>query len=409
MKKLMVVFAVGLIFSGASLLFAGGIDNKQNFSAEYLRTFSRNAATDAADATVYNPAGVMKMENGAYVNLAIFHALKDYSNTIGGTEYESDAPSTIPGLFGLYKTDKWAAFAAFTIPCGGGKVEYDQGNATTFALASQIIAGSGGFFSAIDSQKLEADSFYYGYTLGGAYEFNDMISVSLGVRYIDASKEAKGSATVSGLAPATTYAIDYEETADGWGGFVGVNIAPTPDLNIGIRYETDTKLDFEADVKKMDVPLITQGEKLRRDLPGLLGLGVGYTITPKVRVEASYTYYLEKNATWEDRASTTRDESKGGNSYDLAVALTYTFSPKLKGSVGYMLTNTGISPDEMLPEAPELDAQTVCGGLLYEVIPDLNLNFALMHSFYEEGTTSSGIVYDKAITGFGFGIQYKFK
>jgi long-chain fatty acid transport protein len=98
MKKLViVVFAVGLIFSGASLLFAGGIDNKQNFSAEYIRTFSRNAATDAADVTVYNPAGVMKMENGVYVNLGIFHALKDYSNTIGGTEYDSDAPSTIPG------------------------------------------------------------------------------------------------------------------------------------------------------------------------------------------------------------------------------------------------------------------------------------------------------------------------
>jgi long-subunit fatty acid transport protein len=173
---------------------------------------------------------------------------------------------------GLYKTDKWAAFAAFTIPAGGGKVEYNQGDATTFALASQIIAGSGSFFSAIDSQKLEADSFYYGHTLGAAYEFNDMI--------------------------------------------------------------------------KDDVGLFTQGEKLRRDLPGLLGLGVGYTITPNVRVEASYTYYLEKSATWDDRASTTRDESKGGNSYNLAVALTYIFSPKLKGSVGYMPTNTGISPDK---------------------------------------------------------------
>jgi long-chain fatty acid transport protein len=107
---------------------------------------------------------------------------------------------------------------------------------------------------------------------------------------------------------------------------VGVNIAPTPDLNIGIRYETKTKLDFETKVNKDDVGLFTQGETLRRDLPGLLGLGVGYAITPKVRVEASYTYYLEKSATWEDRASTTRDESKGGNSYDLALALTYTFS-----------------------------------------------------------------------------------
>ena len=382
---------------------AGGIDNKQNFSAEYLRTFSRNAATDAADVIVYNPAGVMKMEDGGYVNLGIFYALKDYSNTIGGTEYESDVPSTIPGLFALYKADKWAAFAAFTIPAGGGTVEYNEGDATTFAIAQGLLALG---FSTINSMNLEADSFYYGYTLGGAYEVNDMVSVSLGVRYIDATKEAKGSAVVSlpPLVPPTSFAIDYEETADGWGYFAGVNIAPTEQLNIGVRYETKTKLDFETKVNKDDLGLLTQGAKERQDLPGLLGVGVGYTITPKIKVEASYTYYLEKNATWEDERL-----KDAGDSYDLGIALTYTFSPQLKGSVGYMLTDTGINPDDMLPEAPELDAQTVCGGILYEVIPGLNLNFAVQHTFYEDGTTSSGIVYEKAITGFGFGIQYKFK
>ena len=410
MKRVFVLLGtVCLIFSLVSPLSAGGIDNKQNFSAEYLRTFSRNAATDAADVTAYNPAGVMKMEDGIYADLAIFYALKDYSNTIGGVEYESDAPSLVPGLFALYKTNKWAAFAAFTIPAGGGTVEYDKGNATTFALASSIIAGSGGFFDTIDSMKLEADSFYYGYTLGGAYKVNDMLSVSLGARYIDATKEAKGSATVSGLAPAATYAIDYEETAGGWGGFVGLNISPPGPVNIGIRYETATKLVFKADVKQMDVPLIAQGEKLRRDLPGLIGIGVGYDVTPQAKVEVSYTYYFEKGATWEDRASTARDESKGGNSFDLGIALTYGFTPKLKGSVGYMFTDTGINPDEMLPEAPELDANTVCGGILYEVIPGLNLNFAVQHTFYEKETTSAGIEYHKDITGFGFGIQYKFK
>jgi len=411
MKKLFTFLGtVGLVFFLISSVSAGGIDNKQNFSVEYLRTFSRNAATDAADVVAYNPAGVMKLEDGGYVNLAIFHALKVYSNTIGGIEYESDVPSTVPGLFGVYKTEKWAAFAAFTIPCGGGKVEYDRGNALTFAIASRLTNPPSPF-TTIDSMNLEGDSYYYGYTLGGAYEVNEMVSVSLGVRYIDATKEAKGSAVVSAPLvplPPTTFAVDYEETADGWGYFAGVNIAPTEEWNIGIRFETNTELDFETKVKKDDVGLFTQGEKLRRDLPGLLGVGVGYTITPKIKVEASYTYYLEKNATWEDRATTPRDESKGGDSYDLGIALTYTFNPQLKGSVGYMLTDTGINPDDMLPEAPELDAQTVCGGILYEVIPGLNLNFALQHTFYEEGKTSTGIIYEKDVTGLGFGIQYKF-
>lgn len=403
MKKLFIFLcAGGLIFSLTSPILAGGIINKQNFSAEYLRTFSRNAATDAADVMVYNPAGVMKMEDGTYVDLGIFHALKDYSNTFSGTESESDEPSTVPGLFGLYKTGKWAGFAAFTIPGGGGKVVYDKGTATTNTLAQALLASP--FFSTINNQEVEGESYYYGYTVGAAYAVNDMISLSLGARYIDAMKENKGSVTVSGLAPATTFAIEYEDSADGWGYFLGLNIAPTNELNIGIRFETKTELDFETKVKKDDVGILTDGAKEREDLPGLLGLGIAYTFSPKVTIDASFTYYFETSATLEDiRFKDT------GNSYDAAVALTYTFNPKLKGSLGYMYTETDIDPDDMLPEAPELDAQTVCAGLLYEAVPGLNLNFALMHTFYDEATRSDGIVLDKDITGIGFGIQYKFK
>jgi len=405
MKKLFIFLcAGGLIFSLTSPILAGGIINKQNFSAEYLRTFSRNAATDAADVTVFNPAGVMKMEDGTYVDLGIFHALKDYSNTFSGIESESDEPSTVPGLFGLYKKGKWAGFAAFTIPGGGGKVEYDKGTATTNTLANALLASPA--FSAIDNQKLEAESVYYGYTVGGAYAVNDMISLSLGARYIDATKEAKGSATLSNPAPPMTFAIDYEETADGWGYFLGLNIAPTNELNIGIRLETKTELDFKTKVIKDTIPggYLVDGAKEREDLPGLLGLGIAYTFSPTVTIDASFTYYFETSATLEDNRF-----KDAGNSYDAAVALTYTFNPKLKGSLGYMYTVTSIDPDDMLPEAPELDAQTVCAGILYEVSPDLNLNFALMNTFYDKETRSDGIILDKNITGFGFGIQYKFK
>ena len=56
------IFVAGFIFSTTSWVYAGGIDTKSNLSADYVRTLNRNAATDAADAVVYNPAGVMKLE-----------------------------------------------------------------------------------------------------------------------------------------------------------------------------------------------------------------------------------------------------------------------------------------------------------------------------------------------------------
>jgi long-chain fatty acid transport protein len=378
---------------------AGGIVNKQNFSAEYLRTFSRNAATDAADATVFNPAGVMKMEDGFYGNLGIFYALKDYNNEILGTDYGSDEPSIIPGLFVLYKQDKWAGFFAFTIPGGGGKVDYKDGSATTIAVTAGTYPSS-----------LVAESIYYGYTVGGAYEINDMVSVAVGLRFVDAFKDIDATLDhpLVGISK-----LEYKDEANGWGGFLGVNCAPWEDLNIGFRYETATKLDFETDLKKDDLNLaplvgLADGAKEREDLPGLIGFGVGYKVNSNIKLDLSFTYYLEKSANWEGRL---KDE---GDSWELAIAAEYTFNPRLRGSIGYMLTKTGIDAEVLLPEAPELDVNTICGGVAWEPKDNMTLNFALVNSFYnsETGTIpvfGSDVELEKNVFGVGFGIEYKFK
>ena len=90
MKKLFVFLCVaGLIAASASPLFAGGIDNKTNWSAEYIRTLNRNAATDSADIVMYNPAGVMKMADGFYGNVSAQYIAKDYNNQINGVDFDS--------------------------------------------------------------------------------------------------------------------------------------------------------------------------------------------------------------------------------------------------------------------------------------------------------------------------------
>lgn len=412
MKKLFIFLcAGGLIFFVTSPLIAGGIDNKNNFSAEWIRTLNRNAATDSADIVVYNPSGVMKMEDGFYVNLSIQYAMKDYSHTLAGTEYDTDEPDTVPSLFGVYKKGRWAGIAAFTIPCGGGSVNYKRGDATTVGLGTQIIAGSGGFFDTIKDQAIEGESYYYGLTVGGAYAVNEKLSVSLGLRYIDANREFKGHATLSGLAPDTTYGVDYEETDDGWGGIIGLNYAPTEELNIGLRYETKTSIDLKTKLKKDTVPggLVTDGAVRNRDLPALFSVGASYTFTPKVRVEAGITYYLNDSADWDDNPITGADETKKDNGYDAGVTLEYTFNPQWKGSVGYMYTDVGLDPDNMSIEAPELDAHTIGFGVGYEPISDMNLNLGVLKTFYDDAKTTSGIEFDKDVIIIALGIQYKFK
>ena len=417
MKKLFVFLCIAaLIAASASPLFAGAIDNKHNWSAEWVRSLNRNAATDSADAVSYNPAGVMKMDSGFYLNATGQYAFKDYSNTesntfpFTGTEYSTDEPDFVPSLFALYKQDKWAAYGAVTIVVAGGKVDYENGDVTTASLAYNLIY-TGGLGGSLSNHRLEGKSAFIGYTIGGAYAINDMISVSLGARYVDASREFNGYAALLGTAFGNiTPTVDYEETGDGWGGIIGVNVAPTEELNIGLRYEAKTSIDLETKVNTDTVPggLVTDGAKRNRDLPALLGLGVSYKFTPKIRVEADLTYYFNEDADWEDNPVTSADETKKDNGYDIGIAFEYTFNPKWKASVGYMYTDVGIDPDNMSIETPELDADTIAAGVAFKPTPNWDLNLGILESFYKDDTTSTGIKYEKNVVIIAIGVQYKF-
>ena len=409
MKKFFVFLCVtGLIAASASPLFAGGIDNKTNWSAEYIRTLNRNAATDAADIVMYNPAGVMKMDDGLYGNLSVQYILKDYTNNINGVDLDQDEPSLIPGLFLLYKQDRWAGFFGLSNVLGGGKVDFEDGDATTTFIGLGILpflpAGYG-----ISNQNLEAEHIGLGYTFGGAFKINDMFSVSLAAMYVDTQKEANGSVTftnVNPLAPDQTANVDYEEDANGWGGVIGVNISPTEQWNIGIRYNTKVNLDYDQTVNQDNFGVlprqgITNGGESTRDLPAILALGVSYKLNDKIRLETNFTYYFNEDADWSG------DEDLVDNGYDLGIALEYTFNPKLKGSIGYLHTDTGIDAEYMLPEAPQLNANTIGTGVAYEAIPGMILNFSLGNAFYEKDSFGS-VEYEKNNFFMAFGIQYKF-
>ncbi len=435
MKKIGVILFVLVFFlTGSSLLWAGGSDNKTNWSAEYIGILNRNAATDAADIVMYNPAGVMKMENGLYGNLSAHYILKDYNNKINGTDFDQDEPSVVPGLFTVYKEDKWAGFFAVSNVIGGGKVDFEDGNVTTtsagvaiinganFALAESPISGlllPANFYSGISSQNLKAEAMGIGFTLGGAYEINDMWSVSLGVRYVKSTREMEGSITVAAAtpldAPYTVYNapitadVAFEEEADGFGGIIGINFSPSDALNIGVHYDTKIDLDYEADVATDTVgilPLmgIVDGAERNRNLPAVLAAGVSYKINPKIRVESNLTLYLNENADFEGSAV--------DNGYEIGIGVDYAVTDTLNDTFGYLYTDSGVDKaEDMTPELPELNAHTLGAGLRYQMNDKLKLTFGLGHVFYDDASFVSGttsITYEKAVSFVAFGMEYKF-
>jgi len=427
MKKILLC-AGGLILSFAcvSAAYAGAIDNRTNWSAEWVRTLNRNAATDYADIAAYNPAGTVKLNRGFTLNGSLQYGSKEYSNNVtlpaalpytGCTECESDEPSYIPGLFAVYNNERFSIFGTLTNVAGGGKVDYSQGNWTTIGGQLQLIN-----LSPVDNlvipgpqQQINGESFYLGYTLGAAYAFNDMFSLSVGLRYVDANREASGSATIldGTLSPSLTMALNYEEEGDGWGGIFGVNLAPNDKVNIGMRYETKTNIDLKATVKQEFPPGlllllggISDGQERPRDLPAVLGFGVSYWLTPQLRTEANLTYYFNEDADW------------GGiqdgvdNGYDVGIAFEYLFTDKLKGSIGYMYTKYGVEPEDMLPENPDLDVNTIGGGIAYAINEKLHTNISIANSFYTDDSFSPApginVEYEKNIFFLSFGLEYRF-
>jgi long-chain fatty acid transport protein len=428
MKKRLIGFGTVVLLLGlASSLHANGIINKQNQSADFVRTLNRNAAYDSADAAIFNPAGVMRMQNGMYVRADVIYFDKTYGQSnvhipfIGEFgnmgSFESTKESLLPTMVALYKQDRWAGFFTLTIPGGGGKVKYYNGNTRTAMLGT--IFSVAGLVGIPFDQYLQADAEYRAYTLGGAYKISDSLAVAGGVRYVDAYQKFSGYASGT-LGEVNVY---IKRTDEAWNYFLGLNYAPIKDLNIGFLYQSNTPLNFVSEAHDNVGGLIpwavgwANGSSCREDLPGYLAFGVSYFIIPnKLKIETNLTVYLEKSATLEQPAIDGNRFRDNGNSYDYGLAVEYIFNPKWKVSMGYLRTDIrGMSPDDALPEAAELDANTLALGAVYS--PNERLSFILggLRVWYDSDTKRIlnargpvGTELEKKIIAVSFGLQYRF-
>jgi long-chain fatty acid transport protein len=448
MKKLLVcAVVIGLICAGAHTVLAGGAINKSNRSTEFMRLMTRVAATDSADIVTYNPAGTTRLEDGAHLNLSAQYLIeKDYTNEFLGKTYESDEPSLIPSFFAVYGKNNWAGFFGFDIPVGGGKVNYEDGNFTTYSVGRQVAVATNqaiitpgspyynpqlaamfpnplaGPYNVLESHQIEAESMGLAYTIGGSYQINPYMSVALGLRYVDATVEMSGSATNGSTLvplPNVTSEIDFEADADGWGGVLGVDLFPTQKMVIGFQYKSRVKLDYDYEVEKGGDILsqlgIVDGGSARDDLPAEINLGISHQCTPALRTEIGGSYYFNKGA--DIGGTTLREglENEIDNSWEIGLGLEYAFMPALKASVGYLYSDMGVPPEYSSKFLPDLDAHTLGAGVAWSVLPQLVLNFAFGNVFYISESyidKSLGqdieVKYDKNIPYVAAGIQYSF-
>jgi long-subunit fatty acid transport protein len=212
MRKLLTFFVALLITAS---LFAGGIVTNTNQSAAWVRLPSRNAST-SIDAAYYNPAGLMKLENGFHISLSnqMISQTREVDNDYAGPPttvvpavtgvtyglnqkvYKGTASAPLyPSLFAVYKMDKFAISLGFGVIGGGGAATYKTG-LPSFAMSPSDLVPSLAAKAGVRGYKLDAyfegTSAFFGYQGNLAYKINDWLSVAAGFRYVTGKNTYKG-------------------------------------------------------------------------------------------------------------------------------------------------------------------------------------------------------------------------
>ena len=481
MKKMIVLLAICLM---AGSLFAGGIVTNTNQSAMYVRTLNRNASTDL-DAAFYNPAGLMSMDNGFYIHFSNQSVkqtrdIKSYNPYLNNGDFEGLTNVLLyPDLYLAYKQDKFALSFNMIPIGGGGSAEFEDGLPSYESgvaglvpmLTAKGVSDIRGYRNDID---FVGSSIYLGFQGNVSYKLNNMVSVSVGGRYVIANNkyeghlknielnyggqwmapgkyfhdaatkmnavggslnpliqsgaggntleqllaaqklsadqvaEIEGGLVAMGLNPegytvdqiqATYYRaatqaaatgvgldvqtadieVDAKQSANGFCSIFGVNITPFDGLNIGLKYETKTKLEFENDTKRDDSGKFKDKDKFNEDMPALFAAGVSYKLNNKIRLESSLNYYFDEDVDWGGK------EDSLENGYEIGLACEYSISEKFRVSMGYLYAQASAKDAYNTDLHFNISSNSIALGCGYDLNDQYTLDFGVLNTAYIDG------------------------
>jgi len=420
MKKLSTTLIVMAAIFCFSEYLPAQMDNLTNLSVEWMRMPARNAASDSADLVVYNPAALVRLSDGFHINLGNQTLLRKprhtYDLQLGAGEQsftQDGIDAFLPNFYAAYTRDKWAVYGGLYISGGGAVADYPLGSLSTDLITlmvqmSPALDETGqptgyyimDFYPGAKEQFLKASSYYLTATLGGAYALTNTVSVSLGLRYLNAVNKTKIGLTLtdSPLAlPDKTLLFDNKDKASGAGAVLGVHFAASPKLDLAAHYESKVKLDFETTVNTDDIGLAQNGVKSRRDLPAVLYLGAGYRWNDSLQMLVDFNYYFQSQADWGKTEVDGVEKTwagAAGDCYAAGIGLSYKLCEHLRVSAGTVFTKFLFKDKELYYtrlgefEAPKNDNWNSGIGLAFKATAKLTLNLALGATFWKSGELS---------------------
>ncbi len=219
--------------------------------------------------------------------------------------------------------------------------------------------------------------------------------------------------TAGGLAVASTQvgdqAVETTQTGAGITPIIGVNISPTDNLNIGIKYEHKTSLALTNDTKVDDTGLFPDKAETHSDLPGILAVGVDFKPVPKLLTTVSYNMYFDKGVNWGNNIYG-QPRTIDNNMMEFALGLQYNLTDNFAVSIGGLRAVTGVSEQYQSDFSYSNTTSTVGLGFEWKLGEKLTFDAGYMNTFYEpadKNFTGYSESYTKSTWALSFGIGYK--
>lgn len=429
--------------------FAGSIDYLSQQDAEYFAHPSMTGKIGVSGA-YYNPAGTAFMEDGTYMQVNNQTHFKTYKMKVDGETFKSDKPSPIIPSIQIVKVDNGRSyFFHGGAIAGGGNVAYEGGLGMFKVMENTLNntfnpshAPNANPIKFLGGNTVKGSSYYVTLQGGVAQKINDHWSAAFGLRYVNAERKLKGVGNYSLTTPelkngkptgkfihsTPRFDINSERTAQGVNGIFGLNYN-NDKLNVGLRYETETRLNFKTKEKNLKSfassfgntnPMIaggiidkitnnpnvkewTNGQKGKRNLPAMASIGASYAITEKTTLLTSGNYYFIKEA----------GDSFGAydgyhNGYEVAFGIDHKLNEKWTLMGGYQYTNTGANKNTYKDTDYALDADMFGLGVKYQYSPNLSLMATGATVLYHSATSVTNVTYSKHVYSMGLGATYKF-
>ncbi|MBN1158416.1 MAG: outer membrane protein transport protein [Bacteroidales bacterium] len=222
MKKLLIPI-IGFVCL-TPMVSGGGIVTNTNQSASWVRMLVRDAST-GIDAVYFNPAGLVRLENGFHFSLNSQTILQNKDVTddyqflkSSPKEYLGDVKAPVfPSFYAVWKTGKLAVSFGFNPVGGGGGAEYQEGLPSFESQVADLVprlkepmtlmdltlsadppAGYGFDPDLNNITAYNADiyfkgtSIFFGYQGGLSYKINELLGVYAGVRLVTVKNTYKG-------------------------------------------------------------------------------------------------------------------------------------------------------------------------------------------------------------------------